>query len=280
MGLLLQDRSPLLLYSLLFAAGIATGIATSYVIVRLPEPPASERTAGFLHAVAGALRRANMVRFMVLLAASSFVASMALPFLVVFVKRAYGQGDDVAMLLTVIGSVGAILVALISGFVIDRVGAKPLMSVFTATLTIAIVLVVVAPPLAHPRAVWLYLGAVFFLTTFAANGIASAHSVYYFNLVRPGGAPQPGRVQFPGYRHSRRTGFAGGRGDPERPCGHRRTGNGPASIACITAASSSRTAASRCSRHASTGSVPAPCTTCWPSSSPRASSARSRCCTG
>ena len=185
MGLLLQDRSPLLLYSLLFAAGIATGIATAYVILRLPEPPASERTAGFLHAVAGALRRANTVRFMVLLAASSFVASMALPFLVVFVKRAYGQGDDVAMLLTVIGSVGAILVALISGFVIDRVGAKPLMSVFTATLTIAIVLVVVAPPLGDPRSLWLYLGAIFFFTTFAANGIASAHSVYYFNLVRP-----------------------------------------------------------------------------------------------
>ena len=185
MGLLLQDRSPLILYSLLFATGIATGIATTYVIFRLPEPPASERTGGFLKAVAGALRRANTVRFMALLAANSFVVSMALPFLIVYVKRAHGQGDDVAMLLTVIGSVGAILAALISGFVIDRVGAKPLMTVLTATMTIAIVLVVVAPPLGDPRSLWLYLGAIFFLTTFAADGIGSAHSVYYFNMVRP-----------------------------------------------------------------------------------------------
>ena len=185
MGLLLQDRSPLILYSLLFATGIATGIATAYIIFRLPEPPASERTGGFLKAVSGALRRANTVRFMALLAANSFVVSMALPFLIVYVKRAYGQGDDVAMLLTVIGSVGAILAALISGFVIDRVGAKPLMSVLTATLTIAVVLVVVAPPLGDPRSLWLYLGAIFFLTTFAADGIGSAHTVYYFNLVRP-----------------------------------------------------------------------------------------------
>ena len=185
MGAVLQEGTPLILYSLLFLTGIATGMVTARVIFRLPEPPAAERTGGFLQSVVTALRVGNTLRFMLLLAANSFVSTMALPFLIVYVKRAYGQSDSVAMLLTVIGSCGAIVAALMNRFVIDRVGARPLMSVFTAIMAIAIVLVVVAPPLAGPLAVWLYLGAVFFFTTFAANGLASAHGVYYYSLIPP-----------------------------------------------------------------------------------------------
>ena len=186
MGLLLQDEAPLVLYSLLFAAGIATGLATASIVSRLPEPPSMARTGGFAHSVVGALRQRNMRRFSLLLAVHSFVVSMALPFLIVYVKRAHDQSDSVALLLTVIGSFGAVGVALLSGLIIDRVGARPLMSVYTGILSVTMVLVVAAPPLASPLAVWLYLGAVFFLATFAANGIASAHGVYFFALVPPG----------------------------------------------------------------------------------------------
>ena len=186
MGLLLQDEAPLVLYSLLFAAGIATGLATASIVSRLPEPPSMARTGGFVGSVVGALRQRNMRRFSLLLAVHSFLVSMALPFLIVYVKRAHEQSDSVAMLLTVIGSFGAVGVALLSGLIIDRVGARPLMSVYTGILSVTMVLVVAAPPLANPLAVWLYLGAVFFLATFAANGIASAHSVYFFALVPPG----------------------------------------------------------------------------------------------
>ena len=181
-GLLLQEQSPLLLFSLLIGAGIAVGFASTRVIFRFPEPPAPPRGSGFIRSVARTLRRSGVTRFVLLLGANSFVASMVLPFLVVYVKRVHGLGDNAAMLLAVVGSVGAIVMALVSGFVIDRVGAKPLMTVFTAILTVTMVLVAVAPPLDTPRAVWIYLGAVFFCATFGANGAASAHTVYYFNL--------------------------------------------------------------------------------------------------
>ena len=186
MGLLLQDEAPLVLYSLLFAAGLATGLATASIVSRLPEPPTIARGGGFVRSVVGALRDRGTRRFTLLLAVHSFVVSMALPFLIVYVKRAHAQSDSVAMLLTVIGSFGAVGVALLSGLVIDRVGARPLMSVYTGILSVTMVLVVAAPPLTNPLGVWLYLGAVFFLATFAANGIASAHSVYFFALVPAG----------------------------------------------------------------------------------------------
>ena len=181
-GLLLQEQSPLFLFSLLLGVGITVGFASTRVVFRFPEPPAPVRGGGFLGAVGRALRRAGVPRFILLLAVNGFVASMVLPFLVVYVKRVHDLGDNAIMLLAAVGSVGAVVMALVSGFVIDRVGAKPLMTLFTAILTVTVVLVAVAPPLGSPLAVWIYLGAVFFLATFGANGAASAHSVYYFNL--------------------------------------------------------------------------------------------------
>ena len=181
-GLLLQEQSPLFLFSLLLGVGITVGFASTRVVFRFPEPPAPVRGGGFLGAVGRALRRAGVPRFILLLAVNGFVASMVLPFLVVYVKRVHDLGDNATMLLAAVGSVGAVVMALVSGFVIDRVGAKPLMTLFTAILTVTVVLVAVAPPLGSPLAVWIYLGAVFFFATFGANGAASAHSVYYFNL--------------------------------------------------------------------------------------------------
>lgn len=181
-GLLLQEQSPLFLFSLLLGVGITVGFASTRVVFRFPEPPAPVRGGGFLGAVGRALRRAGVPRFILLLAVNGFVASMVLPFLVVYVKRVHDLGDNAIMLLAAVGSVGAVVMALVSGFVIDRVGAKPLMTLFTAILTVTVVLVAVAPPLGSPLAVWIYLGAVFFFATFGANGAASAHSVYYFNL--------------------------------------------------------------------------------------------------
>ena len=181
-GLLLQEQSPLFLFSLLLGVGIAVGFASTRVVFRFPEPPPPVRGGGFLGAVGRALRRAGVPRFILLLAVNGFVASMLLPFLVVYVKRVHDLGDNATMLLAAVGSVGAVVMALVSGFVIDRVGAKPLMTLFTAILTVTVLLVAVAPPLGSPLAVWIYLGAVFFLATFGATGAASAHSVYYFNL--------------------------------------------------------------------------------------------------
>lgn len=181
-GLLLQEQSPLFLFSLLLGAGILVGFLSTRVVFRFPEPPAPARGGGFVRSVVRVMRRSGVARFVLLLGVNSFVASMVLPFLVVYVKRVHGLGDNAAMLLGAVGSVGAIVMALVSGFVIDRVGAKPLMTIFTSILTVTVVLVAVAPPLGSPTALWIYLGVVFFFATFGANGIANAHAVYYFNL--------------------------------------------------------------------------------------------------
>ena len=181
-GLLLQEESPLFVYSLLMGAGIVIGVSSSRLAFRFPEPPAPDRAGGFLGSLGRTMRRPGVPRFLVVLAVHSFVVSMVIPFLVVYAKRAHGLGDNTAMLLGAVGAAGAIAMALVSAFVIDRVGAKPLISLFTAILAVTTVMLAIAPPLGSPTAVWVYLGAVFFFATFGANGATSANSVYYFNL--------------------------------------------------------------------------------------------------
>ena len=185
MGLLLQAESSLLVYTLFLGIGIVTGFAAARVIFRFPEPPVPPRAGGFVRSVRLALRRPGVVRFIALLAASSFAASMVLPFLVLYVKQVYALGDNVAMLLTAIGSVGAITTGVISGFVIDRVGAKPLMMLFTVVSVITVMLISVAPQLPNANAVWIYLGAIFFLAAFGIIGTGSTHAVYYYTLTPP-----------------------------------------------------------------------------------------------
>ena len=183
MGLLLQQRSPLFLFTLVLGIGIVTGLVAGRELFRLPEPAALARRGGFGRSVRDAFRRRGFPRFVVVLALNSFVTAMALPFLLVYVKRVHGLGDNTAILLAAVGSVGAIVMALVSSFIIDRVGAMPLLPLFIISLAVTMLLLVVAPPLASPAAAWIYLGAIFFFATFGAHGTENTHSVYYLSLI-------------------------------------------------------------------------------------------------
>lgn len=183
MGLLLQQQSPLILFTLVMGIGIVIGLAAAREIFRLPEPAALARAGSFWPSVRDAFRRPGFPRFVVVLALNGFVAAMTVPFLLVYVKRVHGLGDNTAILLAAVGSVGAIVMALVSSFVIDRVGAKPLMSLFSIVLAVTALLVAVAPPIGDPAAVWIYLGAIFFLATFGAYGNENMHSVYFLTLI-------------------------------------------------------------------------------------------------
>ena len=224
-GLLLQEESPLFVYSLLMAAGIVIGLSSTRLVFRFPEPPAPDRAGGFLASLRRTLPRPGVPRFLTLLAVHSFAVSMVMPFLVVYAKRAHGLGDNTAMLLGAVGGAGAIAMALVSAFVIDRVGAKPLISLFTATLAVTTVMLAVAPPLGSVTAVWVYLGVVFFFATFGAAGATSANSVYYFNLTPSADRLNLGILYFLVVGHPGVAGLARRRAGARSPAVGPRTGD-------------------------------------------------------
>ena len=70
---------------------------------KLPEPPQTSagRKVGLMGALKKALASRGFGRFLVVLALKSFLVAMAIPFLVVYMKRVYGQGDSTVVFFTV-----------------------------------------------------------------------------------------------------------------------------------------------------------------------------------
>lgn len=198
MAALLGAVSTLVIYTVLIATGIAAGVAAAIVVGRLPEPPqvSAGGRMGLIEGLRSAIAGGGVRRFLGVLALKSFVISMAIPFLVVFLKRVYEQADSSVVYFTVIGSVGAISMALISGLAIDSTGPKPVSQVFGAILLVALVLVAVAPTFTSPVLFWLFAGALFFLANMGANGLENGLSNYFFRLIRPDQVLNVGIVNF------------------------------------------------------------------------------------
>ena len=183
MGLILDQESPLVIFTVIIGVGvIAGGLSTVYVF-RLPEPPREPRAAGLLAATGSALRDATMRRFLILILAVFAGSFMVTPFFIVFLRQVYGMGDDAIMLTTVVGSFGAIVMALLSGLMTDRIGAQPLLVLSAAVMGAVMLPLVVAPPL-PAAAAWGFGAAVFFLFMMGASGLQSASTVYFLSICK------------------------------------------------------------------------------------------------
>ncbi len=186
-ALVLGSYSTLIVYTLLIATGIASGLGAAIVSRKLPEPPpaTTRRSTRFVDGIRTAVAGGGVRRFVAVLALKSFVIAMAVPFLVVFLKRVYGLSDSAVVAFTVIGSLGAISMAIISGLAIDSTGPKPVSQVFGAVLLVAVVMVALAPQFERQVAFWFFAGGIFFLANMGANGLDNALGNYFFRLIKP-----------------------------------------------------------------------------------------------
>ena len=74
MGLVLDRESPLAVFTVILAVGVATGVIAAFYVFRLPEPPREERSDPLLRAAVEALRGATMRRFLLLILAVNRLA--------------------------------------------------------------------------------------------------------------------------------------------------------------------------------------------------------------
>ncbi len=183
MGFILDRESPLVVFTIIVAVGMVAGGMSTVYVFRLPEPPREPRAAPLLPAIAAALRDATMRRFLILILAVFAGSFMVTPFFIVFLRQVYGMGDDAIMLMTVVGSAGAIVMALLSGLMTDRIGAQPLLVLSAGVMGAVMLPLVVAPPLPGAAA-WAYGAAVFFLFMMGASGLQSASTVYFLSICK------------------------------------------------------------------------------------------------
>jgi hypothetical protein len=181
----LGKSANLTLYLIFIAAGIVVGIAGSLFLFKTPEPesyrPSSETD---LWKIAGqAFREPSLRAFFGVFILVSFVAAMARSFLPVYAKELYEQGDNLVMAYSLLTSLGAVIMGLLTRLLVDRIGAKPLYVIFTGVAAASLLPAVVSPAIASPAAVILFLGAFNFFSSFGLAGEENAGQTYYFALV-------------------------------------------------------------------------------------------------
>jgi HEAT repeat protein len=173
------------LYLAFIGAGIAVGIIGSVVLLRTPEPEAYRPAdgGGLLEAARGAIKEKPFRSFFEVLLIVSFAAGMARSFLPVYAKAVYAQGDDLVMAYSLLASLGAVAMGLLTRLLVDRLGAKPLYVIFTAVTALSLVPAIVSPGMASPLAVVAFLAAFNFVSSFGLAGEDNAGQTYYFGLV-------------------------------------------------------------------------------------------------
>lgn len=186
MAVVLGRGAPLYIYAVFIVLGVAAGLVGASIIFRLPEPAASVgAAAGSWKHLVQALGQRAFRRFIVLYFLTTLALYMASPFLIVYMKDVYGQPDNTVLFYTVFGSLGAVLMAVMSGFLIDKLGAKPLYFVFTGILALVLVPAAVAPALDSPLSVWLFGAAVFLFFNMGQTGMLNAGQTYFLAAIKP-----------------------------------------------------------------------------------------------
>jgi len=172
-------------YLAFIAAGIVVGCIGSGILLRTPEPEAYRPAPG--SSLPGAMRDAIRERplriFFGVLLVASFASGMARSFTPVYAKAVYAQGDDLVMAYSLVASLGAVAMGLLTRLLVDRLGAKPLYVIFTAVTALSLVPAIFSPSFATPAGTIAFLAIFNFLSSFGLAGGDNAGQTYYFGLV-------------------------------------------------------------------------------------------------
>jgi MFS family permease len=184
--LLGNGQASLLRYSVLILLGILTGLFSCIFLFRLPPQLGGgfPKEEGVLASIQRSLKDTTFSRFIKVFFLITVVAGISRPFLVLYAADVFGISDSHNMFLSVIGSLGALVMGMVAQMLLDRLGAKPLLVFFSFAFLISLI------PLTLPLSIqgmgkYLFLSALFFLFNFGTLGQENASQTYFFGAVRP-----------------------------------------------------------------------------------------------
>ena len=183
-AIILGGTPPITRYAIFIGTGIIAGFIASFLTFKLPIPRSFHRRKGgaLFPGIKKALKRRTFRKFILLCLLSALVIGMAIPFIIVYAKRVYHQPDGLIIVFTVLGSLGAISMGLISSLLMDRFGAKPIILLFLSIFIISLVLLIIAPRFS-PIGIILFLGTVFFLFQLGITGHQNGTQNYFFSVI-------------------------------------------------------------------------------------------------
>jgi hypothetical protein len=186
-GVALGREGPLGVYAAIFAVGILFGLGSSWVLSHLPEPRDAE--AGSAERLLTSLRRGleneGFRRLTVVKFLKNLFLGMTGAFLIVQFKRVFLHPDSDVVYITLIGSLGVIAMAAVAGFLMDKVGAKPLFFTFSVMTALTLLPIVAGPVANRGFLPWLIPCIVFFFYNMGSMGMNNCSQDYFFATVRP-----------------------------------------------------------------------------------------------
>jgi predicted MFS family arabinose efflux permease len=169
-ALLLGKDPPLFLYSIIMTAGIICGITSGLLIRKVPEPPGDESTEKMN--LAGIFREAfsqpDIKLFLIILLILALVSGVSRTFVVVYAREVFSHDDGMILLYSVFGGLGHLLAGTLVKFLVDRIGAKPILRICTiiGMVTMIPILFFPASAIGYLTMGILFLSFLFFMLNF------------------------------------------------------------------------------------------------------------------
>lgn len=186
MAAVLGEDQPLSRYSLLISLGVLAGFFAAYHIMKLPEPAGAAEgfSRDFRSGVAGSLKPGPFRRLTFINSGMTFVIALAAAFLIVYFKRVYAFADGSIVLFTVAGNVGAMLMAILSRSLLDRIGAKALLFTFGSLITLVLLPVILSPQTSGGWR-WVFPILVYFFFMMGQFGVLNTVDAFFFSITDP-----------------------------------------------------------------------------------------------
>jgi HEAT repeat protein len=189
-AIVLGRDPPLFLYAILIAVGIAGGVTSGVMVLKLPEPETDSGSRGmsFFGIFREAFSRPPIKHFIIVLMQVVFVSGIARAFIIVYAREVFYQGDGMVSLYSVFGGMGNLMIGLFIKFLVDRIGVKPIYIICTITSLVGMIPIIFFPSSAmdNTATVVLYFTFMFFIINFGFLGAEGIAQTYFLALVPAG----------------------------------------------------------------------------------------------
>lgn len=180
----LKPEAPLFIFSIFFILGITTGFIGTGFLFTIPEPEGGSEGVedSLINSLGDSLQSRAVRKFLYPFALFLFTSAMATPFILVYAKEIFLVSDRAAMIFSIIGTIGTIFMGLMSGFLLDRIGAKPLILVYTFITGISLIPGLLPAGFVTAN-VFILIALMFFLFQFGSRGAINGCQTYFYSLI-------------------------------------------------------------------------------------------------
>ncbi|MCL2382557.1 MAG: MFS transporter [Treponema sp.] len=186
-ALLLGRDPPLFLYAIIVAAGIGCGIFSGLLMRKVPGPEMEDtaKHEKITKLIRGAMAQPSMRNFIYILLLVALASGVSRTFIVVYTREVFNQSDGMVSLYAVFGGLGVLMAGLVIKFLVDKIGAKPIFSLYVIIGLVSMVPVIFFPLLTidnYPTVI-LFLAFLFFVMNFGWLGTEGVMQTYFLGMI-------------------------------------------------------------------------------------------------